>query len=67
MNGPGELTQHAVFSIGILELICTVVYLIPRMAVLGTSLLTGYLGGAVATRVRIGGPIIPPMVAGVLI
>jgi hypothetical protein len=36
-------------------LTCTVLYLIPRAAVLGAILLTGYLGGAVATHVRVGG------------
>ncbi len=44
------------FGLGILELACTIVYLIPRTAVLGAILLTGYLGGATATHVRIGDP-----------
>jgi hypothetical protein len=44
-------------AIGIVELICLVVYLIPRSAVLGAILLTGYLGGAVATHVRVGSPL----------
>ena len=39
-------------GLGILELACTVVYVIPRTSVLGAILLTGYLGGAVATHVR---------------
>ena len=42
--------------IGLLELSCTVVYAIPRTAVLGAILLTGYLGGATATNVRVGDP-----------
>jgi hypothetical protein len=37
-------------------MVCTVVYVIPRTAVLGAILLTGYLGGATATHVRIGDP-----------
>jgi hypothetical protein len=37
--------------------VCVVVYLIPRTAVLGAVLLTGYLGGAVATHVRVGDPL----------
>ena len=37
-----------------LELICAVLYLVPRTAMLGAILLTGYLGGAIATHVRIG-------------
>lgn len=41
-------------GIGILELACTVVYVIPRISILGAILLTGYLGGATAAHVRIG-------------
>jgi uncharacterized membrane protein YphA (DoxX/SURF4 family) len=41
-------------ALGILELTCTVLYLIPQTSVLGAILLTGYLGGAIATHVRIG-------------
>lgn len=59
--------EQAAISIGILELICTVVYLIPRTAILGAILLTGYLGGAVATHVRIGDPFLPPALVGVVI
>ena len=44
-------------TIGLLELGCVLVYLIPRMAILGAILLTGYLGGAVATHVRVGDPL----------
>jgi hypothetical protein len=43
-------------GIGLLELICLVIFLIPRTSVLGAILLTGYLGGAVATHVRVGDP-----------
>jgi hypothetical protein len=45
-----------ILSIGILELACTVVYMIPRTSVLGAILMTGYLGGATATNVRVGDP-----------
>lgn len=41
-------------GLGILELACTVIYAIPQTAVLGAILLTGYLGGAIATHVRTG-------------
>jgi hypothetical protein len=44
-------------AIGTIELTCLAVYLIPRTAVLGAILLTGFLGGAVATHVRIGDPL----------
>ena len=43
--------------IGLLELCCLVVYLVPRFAPLGALLLTGYLGGAVATHVRMSAPL----------
>src|SRR6266436_7899958 len=43
-------------GIGITALVCTVVYAIPQTSVLGAILLTGYLGGAVASNVRIGNP-----------
>jgi hypothetical protein len=53
MGYPAHLTG----SIGILLLICVAIYLIPRTAVLGAILLTGYLGGAVASQVRIEHPL----------
>lgn len=42
--------------LGIVELVCTVLYIIPQTAVLGAILLTGYLGGATATHVRMEDP-----------
>ena len=45
-----------VFGIGVTLLICAVVYIIPRAAFLGAILLTGYLGGAVATQMRVEDP-----------
>jgi len=44
--------------VGTVELICLVLYCIPRTAVLGVILLTGYLGGAVLTHLRIGSPLL---------
>ena len=44
-------------TLGILLLSCTVLYAIPRTSVLGAILLTGYLGGAVATHLRVGDPL----------
>ena len=41
------------FGIGVLEIACTLLYLWPRTAVYGAVLLTGYLGGAVATHLRL--------------
>ncbi len=47
-----------VFWIGLIELVCLALYLAPRTSVLGAVLLTGYLGGAIATHVRAGSPLI---------
>ena len=44
--------------LGIIELVCLVLYLLPRTSVLGGLLVTGYLGGAVATHVRISSPLL---------
>jgi hypothetical protein len=49
--------ESVVVGIGIIELVCLVVYLIPRTTVLGAVLLTGYFGGAIASHVRIGSPL----------
>src|SRR5438105_1658478 len=49
-------SDSAMLGLGLVEVGCTVLYLCPRTAVLGAILLTGYLGGAVATHVRIGDP-----------
>jgi hypothetical protein len=62
--------ENVVVPIGIVLLICTVLYVIPRTSFLGAILLTGYLGGAVATQVRISAPlfgnILFPVYVGVL-
>ncbi|MDI1475128.1 DoxX family protein [Polyangium sp. y55x31] len=50
---PPELAR----SLGTLLLACVVTYVIPRTSFLGAVLLTGYLGGAVATHVRVGNPL----------
>jgi DoxX-like family len=60
--------ERVFLPICILELACAVVYAIPRTSVLGAILLTGYLGGATATHVRVGDPqFFMPVVLGVLV
>jgi uncharacterized membrane protein YphA (DoxX/SURF4 family) len=55
-------------AIGIVELVCVLLYAIPRTSVLGAILLTGYLGGAIAAHVRIEElKFIPPAIGGVLV
>jgi hypothetical protein len=44
--------KYTLLPLGVVELTCLVIYLIPQTAVLGAILLTGYLGGAVATQVH---------------
>ena len=51
-------SANVILWLGLLQLACLVVYLIPRTAVLGAVLWTGYLGGAVATHVRVGHPLL---------
>ena len=53
--------------IGVVELLCVILYFVPRTSILGAILMTGYLGGAVATHVR-GGELaaVAPIVIGVL-
>jgi hypothetical protein len=46
-----------VVTIGVVELICLTLYLVPETSVAGAILLVGYLGGAVATHVRVGNPL----------
>jgi hypothetical protein len=61
-------TESSALGIGILEITCTVIYVMPRTSVLGAILLTGYLGGATATHVRIGDPsFFGPVIFGVLV
>ena len=54
-------------GLGILELACTIVYVVPRTSILGAILLTGYLGGATATHVRVGDPFYGQVILGVLV
>jgi hypothetical protein len=53
-------------TIGVMEVLCIVLFLIPRTAFVGAILLAGYLGGAAATHLRVGDPWIMPVVIGVV-
>ena len=63
--------ESVIVGIGITLLACTVLYVIPRTSILGAVLLTGYLGGAVATHVRVGDPLLThvlfPVYVGVMV
>lgn len=54
-------------GLGILEIACTVLYIIPQTSMLGAILLTGYLGGATATHVRVGDPWFMTVILGILV
>jgi uncharacterized membrane protein YphA (DoxX/SURF4 family) len=59
---------HLALILGVVELSCTLIYLIPRTAVLGAILLTGYLGGAVATHARLlETQFVAPVILGIVI
>jgi hypothetical protein len=60
---PPELT----LVLGIVEISCVILYAIPQTSVLGAVLLTGYLGGAVATHVRVNDNFAGPAIGGVLV
>ena len=63
-------SESTIIPLGIVLIACTILYLIPTTSVLGAILITGYLGGAVATHVRLFEgvfPIIFPVVIGALI
>jgi len=57
-------------TIGIIFLVCTAFYVIPRTSILGAILLTGYMGGATAIQLRIGNPLFEtffPVIFGALV
>ena len=53
-------------TLGVLEIAVAIIYLVPRTSFLGAILMTGYLGGAVFTHLRIGEPWFFPIIIGVL-
>ena len=60
--------ERLLAPLGVIEVLCTLIYVVPQTAVLGAVLMTGYLGGAIATEVRIGSPnFIGPLVFGIFV
>jgi hypothetical protein len=53
------------FTIGVVELVCLVLYVVPRTAVLGAILLTALFGGGIATHIRVGSPVFTHILFGV--
>ncbi len=71
-EGKGEMfgkmgwTEDVMFKIGIVEVAIAILFLIPRTSFVAAILLAAYLGGAVATHVRVGDPFFFPVIIGVL-
>jgi len=59
--------NNVVLPLGIVEIACTVLYIIPQTSVLGAILLSAYLGGATATHLRVGEPYFAPIIVGVFL
>jgi DoxX-like family len=61
------LPERMIIPLAILELSCVLIYAIPATSVVGTILLTGYLGGAICTHWRVGDPLLFQIVLGILL
>jgi hypothetical protein len=62
------IPEDTIFGIGVAACVSSMLYLIPKTSVLGAILLTGYLGGAVATHVRVYDPVMfAPLTVGILL
>jgi hypothetical protein len=59
--------EDVIRPIGIILLLCTALYAVPRTAIVGAILLTGFLGGAVASKVRLEDPLFSSVLFGVYI
>jgi uncharacterized protein YndB with AHSA1/START domain len=59
--------ERLIIPLGVLEALCVLLYLIPQTAALGAIILTGYLGGAIATHTRIGEPVVLHIAIGIFI
>src|SRR5579872_514460 len=61
------IPESAIVPIAVLELVCVLLYVLPRTTVLGTFLLTGYFGGATVTHLIGGESVVPPLMIGLVI
>ena len=61
------LPESLTIPLAVLEIACVLVYLIPATSVLGAILLTGYMGGAICTHLRVGDPFVVQIAVGVLV
>ena len=61
------LPESMIMPLAILEISCVVIYLIPATSVLGAILLTGYMGGAICTHLRVGDPVFVQIALGICV
>jgi hypothetical protein len=61
------LPEPLIVPLAILEISCVVIYLIPATTVLGAILLTGYIGGAICTHLRVGDPFFLQIAIGIFV
>ena len=61
------LPESLILPLAILEVSCVVIYLIPATSILGAILLTGYIGGAICTHVRVGDPFFIQIALGIVV
>ena len=61
------LPESLIIPLAIIEMSCVVIYLIPATSVLGAILLTGYIGGAICTHLRVGDPFFIQIVLGIFV
>jgi hypothetical protein len=68
IKGMGHLglSESLIVPLGIVELLCVVLYLIPKTSIFGAILLTGYVGGTIITHLRLGEPVYTHIALGVL-
>ena len=62
--------EGVIIWLGVILLLCTILYIIPKTSILGAILLTGFLGGAVATHVRVGESVFSmvfPVILGIVV
>ncbi len=69
VKGMGHLglPEPLIRPLGVIELLCVVVYLVPSVSVLGAILFTGYVGGTIITHLRVGEPVYGQVLLGILI
>ena len=60
-------TTELIAKIGVVEVVIAILFLIPRTAFIAAILISAYLGGAIATHVRVGDPFIMPIIVGVML